>query len=108
MPATPGPPPTPAIPATPRATYGTSINVYDSQGVAVPVPLYFQKTATDNQWDVYDSLDPTATSVGTITFDNNGAITGPAAPAPATGFGLSLSVDPSPPAPTTCRPSTCW
>lgn len=99
VPATPGPPPTAAIPATPRATYGTSINVYDSQGVAVPVTLYFQKTATDNQWDVYDSLDSSATSIGTITFDNNGAITGPVAPAPATGFGLTLSVDPSPPNP---------
>ena len=97
--ATPGPPPTPAIPPTPRATYGTSINVFDSQGVAVPVTLYFQKTATDNEWEVYDSLDTAATPVGTITFDNNGAITGPVAPAPATGFGLTLSVDPSPPNP---------
>ena len=97
--ATPGPPPTAAIPPTPRATYGTSINVYDSQGVAVPVTLYFQKTATDNEWEVFDSLDAAATAVGTITFDNNGAITAPAAPAPATGFGLTLSVDPSPPNP---------
>lgn len=49
------------MPATPRATYGTSINVYDSQGVAKPVNLYFQKTATANTWDVYDKLDdPTA------------------------------------------------
>jgi flagellar hook protein FlgE len=29
-------------PATPRATYGTSINVYDTQGVATPVNLYFR------------------------------------------------------------------
>ncbi len=52
---------TPPIPATPRSTYGTSINVYDSQGVATPVNLYFEKTATTNDWEVYDELDdPTA------------------------------------------------
>ncbi len=97
---------TPPVPATPRATYGTSINVYDSQGVAKPVNLYFQKTATANTWDVYDRLDdPTAappvvaTPIGQITFDNNGKITGPAATPPATGFQLPLSVNPSPPNP---------
>ena len=97
---------TPPIPATPRATYGTSINVFDSQGVAKPVSLYFQKTATDNTWDVYDALDdPTAvppvvaTPNGQITFDNNGAITGPVATPPATGFSLPLTVNPTPPNP---------
>ena len=97
---------TPPVPATPRATYGTSINVYDSQGVAKPINLYFQKTATANTWDVYDALDdPTAappvvaTPIGQITFDNNGKIIGPAATPPATGFQLPLSVNPSPPNP---------
>lgn len=97
---------TPPVPATPRATYGTSINVFDSQGVAKPVSLYFQKTATANTWDVYDQLDdPTATPpvvaspIGQITFDNNGAITGPVATPPATGFALPLTVTPSPPNP---------
>jgi flagellar hook protein FlgE len=97
---------TPPVPATPRATYGTSINVYDSQGVAKPINLYFQKTATANTWDVYDKLDdPTAAppvvaaKIGTITFDNNGKIVGPAATPPATGFQLPLSVNPSPPNP---------
>lgn len=97
---------TPPVPATPRATYGTSINVFDSQGVAKPVSLYFQKTATDNTWDVYDALDdPTAvppvvaTPIGQITFDNNGAITGPVATPPATGFSLPLTVNPTPPNP---------
>ncbi|PIF27499.1 flagellar hook protein FlgE [Acidovorax sp. 56] len=97
---------TPPVPATPRATYGTSINVYDSQGVAKPVNLYFQKTATANTWDVYDKLDdPTAvppvvaTAIGQITFDNTGKIIGPAATPPATGFQLPLSVNPSPPNP---------
>jgi len=36
---------TPPIPATPRTTYSTSINAYDSQGVATPVNLYFEKMA---------------------------------------------------------------
>ncbi|KQB58433.1 flagellar hook protein FlgE [Acidovorax sp. SD340] len=97
---------TPPIPATPRATYGTSINVFDSQGVAKPVSLYFQKPATANTWDVYDALDdPTAvppvvaTPIGQITFDNNGAITGPVATPPATGFSLPLTINPTPPNP---------
>jgi flagellar hook protein FlgE len=97
---------TPPVPATPRATYGTSINVFDSQGVPKPVSLYFQKTATDNTWDVYDALDdPTAvppvvaTPIGQVTFDNNGAITGPVATPPATGFSLALNVNPTPPNP---------
>lgn len=97
---------TPPVPATPRGTYGTSINVYDSQGVAKPVNLYFQKTATANTWDVYDQLDdPTATPpvvatpIGQITFDNNGAIIGPAATPPATGFSLPITLNPTPPNP---------
>ncbi len=101
---------TPPIPATPRGTYGTSINVFDSQGVAKPVSLYFEKNGA-NSWDVFDGLDdPTAvppttgTYVGTITFDENGAITGPVAAAPATGFELALTVQPSPPNPNGLAP----
>ena len=96
----------PPIPATPRASYGTSINVFDSQGVAKPVNLYFQKTATANTWDVYDTLDDpaalppvVATAIGQITFDNNGVITGPVAVAPATGFSLPVTINPTPPNP---------
>lgn len=89
---------TPPIAATPRSTYGTSLNVYDSQGVAKPVNLYFEKTGA-NTWAVYDSLDTTATSLGNITFDNNGKIVGPAATAPATGFQMPLSISPTPPNP---------
>ncbi|GAA4417493.1 flagellar hook protein FlgE [Acidovorax lacteus] len=96
---------TPPIPATPRTTYGTSINVYDSQGVAKPVSLYFEKNG-NNTWDVYDQLDdPTATPpvvatpVGQITFDNSGAIVNPAPTPPGTEHLLTLSVTPSPPNP---------
>ncbi len=90
---------TPPIAATPRATYGTALNVYDSQGVATPVNLYFQKTATSNTWDVYDKLDvagqPAATAIGQVKFDGNGAIISPVAAPPATGFALPLTIDPS-------------
>ena len=61
----------PAIPATPRSTYGTSLTAFDSQGTAVPASLYFEKTA-DDTWDVYSSLDPAATPISTMTFDING------------------------------------
>ena len=90
---------TPPIPATPRSTYGTSINVYDTQGVAVPVNMYFEKTAVANTWQVYDTLDTTAAPRGTITFDGDGKYVS-SAPSP-----LTVNVDPSvanpnnPPAP---------
>lgn len=70
-----------AVPPTPYTTYGTTMNGYDSQGVAVPIRLYFIKTATDT-WDVYDG-DPAGTGVnlGTLGFDTSGNIL---TPAPAT------------------------
>lgn len=39
---------TPPIAPTPRATYGTSLQVFDSLGVAHPASLYFEKTPLDN------------------------------------------------------------
>ncbi len=76
VPAVPGPPPVAAVaavPPTPRSTYGTSLNVYDTQGVATPVNLYFEKSGP-NEWKVFDTLDPAVTTeVGTVKFDNNGA-----------------------------------
>jgi flagellar hook protein FlgE len=56
------------------------MNAYDSQGVAVPVKLYFIKTATD-AWDVYDG-DPAAgaTLISPLTFDTSGNLLTPAAP----------------------------
>lgn len=88
-----------AVPPTPRTTYGTSLNVFDSQGVAVPVNLYFEKTAL-NTWAVYD-LPTGGTAVGSLVFNNSGAITTPAPGTPialsVTGplgaFGVSLNVD---------------
>ena len=57
------------IPPTAIETYGTSINAYDSQGVVVPVNLYFVKTGPDPQasppiqedtWEVFDESSKTA------------------------------------------------
>ncbi|MES2183580.1 MAG: flagellar hook protein FlgE [Pseudomonadota bacterium] len=71
-------------PPTPVTTYGTSLNVYDSQGAAIPVSLYFQKTAA-NTWDVYADYPTGATPsttmsapVGTVTFDAAGKLLTPA------------------------------
>ena len=92
-----GPPAVAAIPVTPRSTYGTSINVYDKEGVASPVSFYFEKTATANTWDVFAGLKDVpnvgdnATAIGQISFNASGQITGPAATAPATGFGITLA-----------------
>jgi flagellar hook protein FlgE len=74
---------------SPRSTYGTSISVYDAQGVASSANLYFVKadpvtdpTAAVNQWDVYTGLDTVAppvtyTSIGRIGFDSAGAVNSP-------------------------------
>ncbi len=90
-----------ATPPTPRSTYGTSLNVYDSQGVAVPVSLYFVKAATANTWEVFNDLDPAATSLGSIAFDGNGRFDAAASASPFTITVDSSSVNPnSPTAPT--------
>ena len=82
-------------PPTPRSTFGTSVNVYDAQGVSRPLNLYFVKTATANTWDVFDTLDDPAatppvvgTSVGTVAFDGSGKLTSVAP--------LTVTVSPAP------------
>ncbi len=84
-----------SVPPTPRSTYGTSINVYDTQGVAVPVNMYFVKNGS-NTWDVYTQLDdPTAvppivaTPIGHIGFDGNGVYDPTASTVP-----MTVSVNP--------------
>ncbi len=72
-----------AVPPTPYSTYGTTMNGFDSQGVAVPVKMYFIKTAAD-AWDVYDG-DPAGVptpgnNLGSLTFDTAGNILTPVAP----------------------------
>ena len=78
---------TPNVPVT---KYGTSITVYDSQGAAVPVGLYFQKTAA-NTWNVFaDYPNGTATGtmaapIGSVSFDTSGKLIPPATPLTLTG-----------------------
>ncbi|GAB4398256.1 MAG: flagellar hook protein FlgE [Rhodoferax sp.] len=64
------------LPPVPRSTYGTSVDVYDSQGVATTASFYFVKTDNPNEWEVYDSLTST-TPITTLTFDNNGTLVAP-------------------------------
>lgn len=64
-----------ATPAPARATYGTSLEVFDEQGMATPLAMYFEKTDA-NIWTVYDSLDPAATPIGQLTFDSTGKLQG--------------------------------
>jgi flagellar hook protein FlgE len=76
-----------ATTTTSPSQYGTSLTTYDSQGVAIPVSLYFIKQATDT-WNVYDSLAKATTDVtaGTtllrnfqMTFGTSGQLTAPLA-----------------------------
>ena len=67
-----------AIPPTPRSTYGTSLTAFDSQGVQVPVNLYFERvasTTTDN-WNVYDVASGGA-PLFQLQFDPSGKLTAP-------------------------------
>lgn len=91
----------PPIEATPRATYGTSLTVYDSQGIATPMAVYFEKNGA-NSWEVYDGLDdPTATPpvtanlLTTLTFDASGQLTGGS---PVTGVNI-VTNNPNSPTP---------
>ncbi|MBT3067551.1 flagellar hook protein FlgE [Rhodoferax sp. U11-2br] len=65
-------------PPTPRTTYGTSLTVYDSQGVGVPLNLYFSKaaTTTTDNWDVYD-VATGGTPLFQLQFDGNGKLVSP-------------------------------
>ena len=97
-----GPPAVAAIQPTARSTYATSVNVYDSQGVASPINLYFEKDVAPNTWNVFTSLDtvafPSPTGIFQITFDSSGKILTPTVttstavpplnPLPAFGFEL--------------------
>jgi flagellar hook protein FlgE len=73
-------------PPTPLTTYGTSLTAYDSQGVEVPVSLYFQKVAASvpiatgatDAWDVFDSATA-ATPIFQMQFDATGKLASPTA-----------------------------
>ncbi|TDQ40601.1 flagellar hook protein FlgE [Tepidicella xavieri] len=59
-----------------QKTYGTATNVYDSQGVPIPVQLYFIKLPAANEWQVVASADNgvSGQNLGTITFDAAGRV----------------------------------
>jgi flagellar hook protein FlgE len=66
-------------PPTPIGTSGTTLTAYDSQGIEVPVSLYFVKTGPDltanpsvavDTWDVFDSND---LATGTANLATNSA-----------------------------------
>ena len=85
-------------------TYGTSFNAYDSQGVALPVNLYFSRvtptTPGTDKWAVYDKSAAGATPVGSLVFDATGALTGSfdaAGVASVTPKNLNLSLTPAAP-----------
>jgi flagellar hook protein FlgE len=75
----------PPIAAIPRATFATSINVFDSQGVAIPVNLYFEHmpstgtgTGAVDNWDVYNVASG-GTKLLTMTFGASGNLVSPTA-----------------------------
>ncbi|NVO06086.1 MAG: flagellar hook protein FlgE [Rhodoferax sp.] len=75
-----------AIATTAPAQYGTSITAYDSQGVEIPVSLYFVKTAADT-WNVYNNLAyATAAISGAPINDLNDATN------PANGSTIDLTI----------------
>jgi flagellar hook protein FlgE len=93
------------VPPTPRSTFGTSVNVYDAQGVSRPLNVYFVKDAAANTWQVFDELDTTtppvtATALGTVAFDSSGQLVS------TTPDPLTAQVDVSPTNPNAATPPT--
>ena len=102
------------VPPTPIGTYGTSLNAYDSQGVALPVSLYFSKldpatsglttTVPTDQWAVYDNTVAVAPAVlapiGFLAFDSTGKLSqtfNSSKAATATLGQLPVTLTPKPP-----------
>lgn len=92
---------TPPVAATPRATYGTSLNVYDEQGAAIPVSLFFEKSDA-NQWTLFDKLDDTTSTppkvnppLGFVQMDSAGVLQGVASTVnkDAEGFPTTLKYE---------------
>jgi flagellar hook protein FlgE len=68
----------------PLTTYGTALNVYDSQGNAVPFSVAFTHAASTagppalDNWDVRDpSLPPASAPLFTMSFDATGKLVSP-------------------------------
>ena len=69
----------PFDPADPNTyNHTTSVTVYDSLGAAHSQSLYFVKTATANQWQMYTYVDGTAVGgAQTLQYSSSGALTSP-------------------------------
>ncbi|AYZ66570.1 flagellar hook protein FlgE [Burkholderia multivorans] len=66
--------------------YSTSIQVYDTLGGAQQVDMYFVKSATAGQWEVYSGVKgQTPTDLGTVAFNTSGQIASTTPVAPVTG-----------------------
>ncbi|KVR10484.1 flagellar biosynthesis protein FlgE, partial [Burkholderia ubonensis] len=66
--------------------YSTSIQVYDTLGGAQQVDMYFVKSATAGQWEVYSGVKgQTPTDLGTVAFNTSGQIASTTPLAPVTG-----------------------
>ncbi len=70
------------------SNFSTSTSVYDAQGNATQLTLYFRKTGA-NAWELYSTPDGTNfTDAGAITFNANGSLN----TSPATVGGVTLSL----------------
>ncbi|KVS36672.1 flagellar hook protein FlgE [Burkholderia ubonensis] len=66
--------------------YSTSIQVYDTLGGAQQVDMYFVKSATAGQWEVYSGVKgQTPTDLGMVAFNTSGQIASTTPVAPVTG-----------------------
>jgi len=64
-----------ATASTAVTSIGSSLNVYDSLGIAIPLSLYFSKTASANTWNVYTSESgATPTLLGGLSFNADGTL----------------------------------
>jgi flagellar hook protein FlgE len=58
----------------PYTTYSSTLNIYNSQGKAIPVDLYFTKNSASNSWDVSRKVDGgTRENILTLKFKNDGS-----------------------------------
>ncbi len=88
----------PATDTPPYTTYGTALNVYDSQGNANLFSVYFTRAAsgaTDN-WDVWDANapPPAGPSLFQMQFDATGQLTFPVV-MPTVTIATPLSITPN-------------
>jgi flagellar hook protein FlgE len=59
-------------------SYSTSMTTYDSLGNPHVMSMYFVKSATPNEWNLYTTLDGGAPTAATsLTFNSNGGLVGP-------------------------------